>query len=218
MPGYGGPLDVELATPTGVAIVATLADAFGPMPPLVPSVVGVGAGGRDPEGHANVLRVVVGDSDGVAPVEAAVVLEANVDDLDPRLWPGVLAALMDGGASDAWLTPILMKKGRPAHTLSVLCPPHLADPLAELVLTHTSSIGLRRQRLDKLVLDREILEVDVDGAAVRVKVARLHGQVVTATPEFEDVARVAAERGVPERTVLAEAVAAVSPGTSTRPR
>ncbi len=216
VPGYGGPLDVELATPTGVAIVATLADSFGPMPPLVPSVVGVGAGGRDPDGHANVLRVVVGTSTYVepvetpAPVEPAVVLEANVDDLDPRLWPGVLAALMDRGASDAWLTPILMKKGRPAHTLSVLCPPDLADALAELVLTHTTSIGLRRQRLDKLVLDREIVEVDVEGATVHVKLARLGGRVVTATPEFDDVARIARERGVPEKVVLAAAVRAAS--------
>ena len=171
--------------------MATLADAFGPMPALVPSAVGVGAGGRDPEGHANVLRLLVGSDTGPAPVEAAVVLEANVDDLDPRLWPGVLAALLDAGASDAWLTPILMKKGRPAHTLSVLCPPALADALAEVVLTHTSSIGLRRQRLDKLVLDRETVEVDLDGATVRVKLARLHGRVVNAVPEFDDVARVA---------------------------
>ena len=212
VPGYGGPLDVELATPTGVAVVATLADSFGPMPPLVPSAVGVGAGGRDPEGHANVLRLLVGTDTAPAPVESAVVLETNVDDLDPRLWPGVLAALLDAGASDAWLTPILMKKGRPAHTLSVLCPPSLADALAELVLTHTTAIGLRRQRVDKLVLDREIVEVDLDGASVRVKLARLHGRVVNATPEFDDVARVAAARGVPEKTVLAEAVAAVLPG------
>jgi uncharacterized protein (DUF111 family) len=141
-------------------------------------------------------------------VEAAVVLEANVDDLDPRLWPGVLAALLDAGASDAWVTPILRKKGRPAHTLSVLCPPSLTDLLAELVLTHTTAIGLRRQRLDKLVLDREIVSVDLDGTTARVKVARLRGRVVNAVPEFDDVARVAAERGVPEKTVLADAVRA----------
>jgi pyridinium-3,5-bisthiocarboxylic acid mononucleotide nickel chelatase len=116
---------------------------------------------------------------------------------------------MDAGASDAWLTPILMKKGRPAHTLSVLCPPSLEDPLAEIVLTRTTSIGLRRQRLDKLVLDREVVEVDVDGAAVRVKLARLRGRVVTATPEFDDVVRLARERGVAEKTVLEHAVVAI---------
>jgi pyridinium-3,5-bisthiocarboxylic acid mononucleotide nickel chelatase len=122
----------------------------------------------------------------------------------------VLATLMDAGASDAWLTPILMKKGRPAHTLSVLCPPALQDALAEIVLTHTTAIGLRRQHLAKLVLDRETVEVDVDGGVVRVKVSRLHGRVVTATPEFDDVARLAREHGVPEKTVLAEAIAAAS--------
>ncbi|MET0524974.1 MAG: nickel pincer cofactor biosynthesis protein LarC [Nocardioides sp.] len=208
-PGFGGPVDFELATPTGVALMVTLADGFGPLPELRPELVGAGAGAAEPEGHANLTRLVVGSP--VATGAAAVremVLEANVDDLDPRLWPGVLTALMEAGASDAWLTPILMKKGRPAHTLSVLARPDLVAELERVVLAHTTTIGLRRHAVDKVALPRETAEVEVYGEQVRVKLARLDGEVVTATPEYDDVARVAALKGLPERVVLDAARAA----------
>ena len=208
-PGFGGPVDIELATPTGVALMVTLADGFGPLPELRPELVGAGAGAAEPEGHANLTRLVVGSP--VATGAAAVremVLEANVDDLDPRLWPGVLTALMEAGASDAWLTPILMKKGRPAHTLSVLARPDLVAELERVVLAHTTTIGLRRHAVDKVALPRETAEVEVYGEQVRVKLARLDGEVVTATPEYDDVARVAALKGLPERVVLDAARAA----------
>jgi pyridinium-3,5-bisthiocarboxylic acid mononucleotide nickel chelatase len=202
-PGFGGPVDFELATPTGVALMVTLADGFGPLPELRPELVGVGAGTAEPEGHANLTRLVVGHpvAMGAAAVRE-VVLEANVDDLDPRLWPGVLSALMDAGASDAWLTPILMKKGRPAHTLSVLGRPEVVAELERVVLAHTTTIGLRRHAVDKVALPRETVEVEVYGEQVRVKLARLEGEVVTATPEYDDVARVAALKGLPERVVM----------------
>jgi uncharacterized protein (TIGR00299 family) protein len=209
--GHGGPMERELATPTGVALAVVLADGFGPMPPLVPEVVGVGAGTWDPEDHANVLRLVVGTMAEAAPapealpVEAACVLEANVDDLDPRLWPRVLSALLEAGADDAWLTPIVMKKGRPAHVVSVLCRPDSSDVLARVLLTHTSTIGLRRRSAEKLPLPRESVEVEVLGSQVRVKVARLDGAVVNVSPEYDDVARIAEAQGLPEKVVLAEA-------------
>jgi uncharacterized protein (TIGR00299 family) protein len=208
VPGHGGPLERELATPTGVALAVVLADAFGPMPSLVPDAVGTGAGSADPAGHANVLRLVVGSAAAPLPVETGTVLEANVDDLDPRLWPEVLAALLDGGADDAWLTPIVMKKGRPAHTVSVLCRPDAADRLARVLLTHTSTIGLRRRAVEKHPLPRETVEVSVLGAPVRVKVARLDGAVVNVSPEYDDVARLARERALPEKTALAAAIRA----------
>ncbi|MDQ1671816.1 MAG: pyridinium-3,5-bisthiocarboxylic acid mononucleotide nickel chelatase, partial [Frankiaceae bacterium] len=121
----------ELCTPTGAALVAVLADGVGPMPPLRIAAIGTGAGGRDVPGRPNVVRLVVGEQAAAAgaadaaepPAEPAVLLEANVDDLDPRVWPEVLATLLDGGAADAWLIPIVMKKGRPATTLAVLCAP-----------------------------------------------------------------------------------------------
>ena len=118
--------DGELATPTGMALVRALARECGPLPPMTVAVVGVGAGGRDVPGRANVTRVVLGAAVGPRRTRTSTMwqLETNVDDLDPRVWPTVLAALLDAGAADAWLVPIVMKKGRPAHTLCVLAHRH----------------------------------------------------------------------------------------------
>jgi uncharacterized protein (TIGR00299 family) protein len=206
--GYGGPVDVELATPTGVAILAELATGSGPMPPLTVTATGIGLGGRDLAEHPNVLRIVVGQT------QAAdgdwLVLEANVDDLDPRLWPGVLSRLLDAGAGDAWLTPIVMKKGRPAHTVSALVAPDRADAAARVLFTESSTIGVRSTRVGKRALDRDWITVDVDSQDVRVKVARLDGRVVNAVPEYDDVAAAAAVLGRPVKAVLAAATAAVA--------
>lgn len=213
VPGFGGPVPVELATPTGVALLAVLADEFASLPLLRPELVGVGAGGRDPAGHANITRLVVGESETTdLPLrsEPTVILEANVDDLDPRLWPPVLAELLAAGASDAWLTPIVMKKGRPAHMLSVLAEPARVASLERLVFRHTSTIGLRRRSAEKVALARESLIVEVYGAQVRVKIARLDGEIVNAVPEYEDLARVAAAQGLPVIEVLDAARAVVT--------
>ncbi|RJK94844.1 nickel pincer cofactor biosynthesis protein LarC [Vallicoccus soli] len=209
VPAHGGPVDVELCTPTGAALLAEHVTGWGPMPPLVVAAVGTGAGGRDLPGRPNALRAVLGtpleEGDGTP---YAVLLETNVDDLDPRLWPGVLAALLAAGASDAWLTPVLMKKGRPAHTLSVLCAPERAAACRRAVFTGTTTLGLREQRVAKHALERAFREVRVGGERVRVKLGLLHGAVVTAQPEWEDVAAAARALGRAERAVLEEAAAA----------
>jgi hypothetical protein len=180
------------------------------MPAMTVRATGSGAGGRDPGGRPNVLRVVVGEAvvAGAPAYDDAVVLEANVDDLDPRLWPAVLGALLAAGASDAWLTPILMKKGRPAHTLSVLVGPAALDAVRRVVFTESSTIGVREHAVRKQALDRELRTVDVDGCQIAVKVARLDGDVVNVAPEYDDVAAAAARLGRPVKTVLAAAVAA----------
>jgi pyridinium-3,5-bisthiocarboxylic acid mononucleotide nickel chelatase len=210
IPSYGGPVDLELTTPTGAALLAVLADEFGPQPAMAVEATGVGAGGRDPEGHANVLRLLVGErvslgSKSVA--GTALVIEANVDDLDPRLWPDVIAALLDAGASDAWLTPILMKKGRPAHTLRVLVAADVADVVRREIFRQTSTIGLREQSFAKHALDREFVEVEVDGHRIAVKLARLGGELMNMQPEYADVAAAAAALGRPVKDVLARAQA-----------
>jgi pyridinium-3,5-bisthiocarboxylic acid mononucleotide nickel chelatase len=218
VPSYGGSAAAdagELCTPTGAALLATLADDWGAQPAMLVEEVGVGAGARDPEGHPNVLRLLVGRpfEDGAADAAAppgpgtAVLLETNVDDLDPRLWPGVLAELIAAGAGDAWLTPILMKKGRPAHTLSVLVAPELVGHVRSLVFRHTSTLGLREQVVGKHALERRMAAVDVDGCPVAVKVAVLEGQVVNAQPEFDDVAAAARTLGRPVKDVMAQAAA-----------
>lgn len=205
VPAHGGPVDCELATPTGVALAVTLAKVFGPMPPMVIDRIGTGAGSRDLPGHANVARLVIGKSS-EARATQEIVVEANVDDMDPRLWPGVIAALMDAGAADAWLTPILMKKGRPAHTISVLTSADRIDAVTSMLLVHTSTIGVRYQSVDKIALPRETVTVQIDGLPVGLKIARLAGVVVNVSAEFDDVARIAAKTGHSQKEILARAL------------
>ncbi|MFC6342944.1 LarC family nickel insertion protein, partial [Nocardioides hankookensis] len=209
VPTYAGPAPMELCTPTGAALLTTLATAYGPQPAMTVDTIGVGAGGRDPEGHANVLRLFVGGFEArsarTSTTEGPLLLECNVDDLDPRVWPAVIAALLEVGASDAWLTPILMKKGRPAHTLSVLVDAARADDVRTTIFHQTSTIGLREQPLTKHALDREMVAVEVGGHPVAVKLARHHGVVVNAQPEYDDVARAASALQRPVADVLAEA-------------
>ena len=211
VPSYAGPPGApatELCTPTGAALLTTVATAWGPQPAMTTAMVGVGAGGRDPEGHANVLRMLVGAAGSEPPPAAPLLIETNIDDLDPRVWPAVIAALMEAGASDAWLTPILMKKGRPAHTLSVLVAADRAAVVRTEIFRQTSTIGLREQPLGKHALDRVLVEVDVGGQRVAVKLAGLDGEVLNAQPEYDDVVRAAAALGRPVVEVLADACAA----------
>jgi uncharacterized protein (TIGR00299 family) protein len=223
VPAYGGPVDLELTTPTGAALLVELVDSFGAQPAMVVEEVGVGAGGRDPDGHANVLRLLVGaTSERFAPSPdaetGALVIEANVDDLDPRLWPDVITALLDKGASDAWLTPILMKKGRPAHTLHVLVSAAEAAGVRREIFRQTSTIGVREQTVTKHALDREFVEVEVGGHRIAVKLARLDGELMNLQPEYADVATAAGALGRPVKDVLAEATAEAGGLLGVRPR
>lgn len=210
VPSLAGPADFESCTPTGAALLTTFATSYGPQPEMTCSAVGVGAGGKDPATHANVVRLLVGATQATeaASVETQVVLEANVDDLDPRVWPHALDALLRAGAVDAWLTPIQMKKGRPAHTLHALVPPsHLAEVRAA-VFAQTSTIGVREYAVTKRALPREHATVSVQGERISVKLARLDGRVVNVQPEWEDVVLAAAALGRPPGDVLSAAVAA----------
>lgn len=211
-PVYSGGVPFELCTPTGAALLAGVVTAWGDMPEMVVTAVGAGAGDRDLDEVPNILRLVVGDAVASGSTgDAAIVLEANVDDLDPRLWPGVVSALLDAGASDAWLTPIHMKKGRPAVTVSVLSPIARVEALRRVLFRETSTIGLREREVTKRSLDRSVETVALaDGSEVRVKVARLDGEVVNAVPEFDDVATLAAKLDRPVKAVLAEANAAAA--------
>ena len=210
VPTYAGPVAMELCTPTGAALLTSHATTYGPQPAMTVTDIGVGAGGRDPEGHANLLRLFLGVSTSSTTGGGPLLLESNVDDLDPRLWPNVIAALLAAGASDAWLTPILMKKGRPAHTLSVLVTADRADTVRTEVFRQTSTIGLRETAVAKTALDREMRTVEVTGHPVRVKMAVHHGQVVNVQPEYDDVAKAAEATARPIKDVLADAIAASS--------
>ncbi|MGW0246168.1 nickel pincer cofactor biosynthesis protein LarC [Nocardia goodfellowii] len=199
----------ELATPTGVALVTALASDFGPLPDMLLETSGIGGGSKDFADHANVVRVAVGTmgvmvGDG-AGTSQSVIVEANVDDLDPRVWPTVLERLLADGADDAWLTPILMKKGRPAHTVHALVPPDRLDAVCAVLFTETSTIGLRRIDVRKTALARTWIDVPLEGGTVRVKIAHSDGRIIQATPEFEDAATLARSTGRPVRVVLQDA-------------
>jgi len=211
-PVYSGDVPYELCTPTGAALLASAVTSWGQMPPGRVVGSGFGAGSRDLAELPNVLRVVLLDPAGArgdaVGGDAQLQIETNVDDLDPRLWPEVLRALLSAGAVDAWLTPILMKKGRPAHTLSVLAPAVAADAVRRVVFTETSAIGLRERTVSRRTLERAWVTVSVAGAPVRIKTATFEGVVVNAQPEFDDVAALAERSHRPVRSVLADALAA----------
>ncbi len=208
-PTLGGPTDTEHTTPTGAALLATHVSAFGRQPAMTVTGTGTGAGGRDPADVPNVVRLLVGSAAGSSPT--ALLVTTNVDDLDPRLWPAVLARLLDAGASDAWLTPVLMKKGRPAHTLSVLLEAVVRPAVLEVLFRETSTLGLREQVVGKVALERADATVEVDGQQISVKVARHDGAVVNVQPEYEDVATAARMLDRPVKAVLAAAAAAAAP-------
>jgi len=211
-PTYSGDVPYELCTPTGAALLAATVSSWGPMPLGRVAAVGYGAGSRELDELPNVLRVVLLEpvAEPPAPGTGERVLETNVDDLDPRLWPGVLDALLVAGAADAWLTPILMKKGRPAHLLSVLVGPESADAVRRVVFTQTSAIGLREHEVDKRALERAWITVAIGDSSVRIKTATLDGTVVNAQPEWDDVLAAAAALGRPAKAVLADALAAAA--------
>src|SRR5205823_8740878 len=198
---HGAAGEHEASTPTGVALLAEHATATAALPPLTVTGVGIGAGSRETPGRPNVVRLVVGNRTSAADNGEWLLLEANVDDLDPRLWPEVIDRLLAAGAADAWLTPILMKKGRPAHTVSALVAGTAAEAVRGALFRESSTIGVRTTSVAKQALDRSWVDVDVDGAVVRVKVARLRGEVVNAVPEWDDVLAAARALDRPAKAV-----------------
>ena len=200
----------ELTTPTGMALLVTLAERCQDLPPLQVHRVGAGAGTRDQAGRANVTRVVLGDeaAGSADPTSATLLLETNVDDLDPRLWPEVLQRLLRHGADDAWLVPILGKKGRPGHVLSVLSPPDRADILRAEMLTTTSTFGVRETAYRKYALPRSWFDVALGDLVVAVKVASRDGVIAQVSPEFDSVAAAAATLGRTQHDILTAAGAA----------
>jgi uncharacterized protein (TIGR00299 family) protein len=210
----------ELTTPTGMALISALAERCEDLPPLTLRTSGVGAGSRDTPGRANVTRVLVGQraAEPVADLsDSDVVIEANVDDLDPRLWPGVLTSLIRAGAADAWLVPIIMKKGRPAHTVTVLARADQAADLRLMLLALTSTIGVRETAVSKMALPRGWVNVTVADRDLSIKIAHHRGSIWQVTPEFDDLERASIELGVSplellEQTMAAAAVAGLVTG------
>jgi uncharacterized protein (TIGR00299 family) protein len=206
-PLHGVDLGVELVTPTGAALVAALAESFGPLPPLRLEAVGYGAGTRDLDERPNLVRVLLGLTDAGAGRPARLI-EANLDDLQPELVPDAVDAAFAAGALDVWVTPAQMKRGRPGVVLAALARPEREAQVTEAVLRGTTTLGVRVTTVQRRELDRGRGEVNVDGHVVGVKVGRMDGEVVNLAPEHADVARIAAALGRPAKAVWGAAFAA----------
>jgi hypothetical protein len=204
-PVRGAAREEELTTPTGAALLAALAESFGPLPSMKIRSSGYGAGSRDLDGRANVLQVVIGDLETEAPAEIPlhqdlVVLEANVDDVTGEVLAHTVGALMSAGALDAWLVPVVAKKGRPAHVISVLAEPGTVARLATVLMQETGTLGFREHFVSRSALVRQSLEVEVSGERVRVKAGPYQLKA-----EHDDCARAAAHLGLPLSEVARQA-------------
>ncbi|MDX2181906.1 MAG: nickel pincer cofactor biosynthesis protein LarC [Bryobacteraceae bacterium] len=200
-PVYSSGPQVELTTPTGAAIAAAMATAFGPMPAMSLHATGFGAGDKDFPQQANLLRVLIGEASRATEATAVSVIEANIDDASPQILGYTLERLMREGALDASIEPIYMKKNRPGSLLRVVAKPEDRERLAAVVFAETPTLGLRIVAAERRVLEREIRTVETQWGPVRVKIAQGH-----AAPEYDDCRQIAEEKGIPLRDVIAAAL------------
>jgi uncharacterized protein (TIGR00299 family) protein len=212
-PVYSSGLQAELVTPTGAAIVKTLASRFASFPEMKIEKSGYGAGSRDFPGHPNVVRLTVGEATANALAtktasETITVLEANLDDLNPQVFGYVMDRLFEEGALDAFGMPVQMKKNRPGMVLTVLCKPEDASKLTQLIFTETTTLGVRRRDEMRQTLARRWANVGTPWGEVRIKIASMNGTVTNYAPEYEDCRRIAAAHHVPLKQVMQEAARA----------
>jgi len=196
----------ELVTPTGAAILTTLAASAGRMPPLTVESVGYGAGTKDLPGTPNVLRCFLGQRvDGSPADETVLQVETTIDDMSPQLYETLIERVFDAGALDVFLQPVIMKRGRPGVVVTALCAPERVGDLSRALFEETTTIGVRWSEWRRARLQREMVELATAYGTIPFKISRLGGRVVTVTPEFADVARIAREKSLPVREVLDQA-------------
>jgi pyridinium-3,5-bisthiocarboxylic acid mononucleotide nickel chelatase len=208
VPIYSGAIRKELVTPTGALIVSSYAEGFGGVPAMTVERTGYGAGDHDFPDNPNVLRVLVGRSAESSRAGRVLVVECEIDDMNPQIFGVVMDRLYAAGALDVFYTAVQMKKNRPGTLLTIVAPPDRRGPLADIIFRETTTIGVRYSEVDRECLTREAVPVETRVGTVRMKVARRDGRIVNAAPEFEDCARLAAEHGLPVKEVQALAVQA----------
>ena len=208
-PTYSNGIQRELVTPTGAAIVATIAAEFGPQPEMTVAAIGLGAGSAQLTEQPNVLRLFVGEAvalrDDATLEEDILVLEANLDDMSPQVYGYFAERALEAGALDVFSIPVQMKKNRPGQLVTVLCKPADREKLTDLLFRETTTLGVRQSHVQRRTLQRESVAVETSLGSIRMKIARLNGHILNVAPEYEDCQKVAAERGVPLKQVLAEA-------------
>jgi len=215
LPVYSSGVECELVTPTGAALVSTLAAGFGPVPAMKVERIGYGAGAKDIHAQPNIVRLMLGEkaggeatASGGAGGQTVHVIEANIDDMNPQLYGYFVEKALAAGALDVTCTAVQMKKNRPGLLVSVLAKPEFESALTRLLFAETTTIGVRITEARRKVLDRQIVTVETAFGAVRIKVARLDGEIVNAAPEFEDCRRLADEKSAPLKDVMLAAQAA----------
>ncbi|OGP72316.1 MAG: TIGR00299 family protein [Deltaproteobacteria bacterium RBG_16_50_11] len=200
-PIYSTGVERELLTPTGAALLTSLGSEFGPMPPLKVEKIGYGAG-RDDLPQPNLLRLIIGDAEPDSRGERVTLIETNIDDMNPQFYDYLMEKLFEMGAQDAFLTPILMKKNRPATLLTVICPSEKRASFIKFLIQETTTLGLRWREEERAKADREILVHETKYGKIHFKLARWEGKVVNLTPEYEDCKRLALRRKVPLKEVF----------------
>lgn len=203
-PIYSTGVEKELLTPTGAALLSTLGNAFGSFPVMRVEKIGYGAG-RDDLPHPNVLRVMVGAAEEIRGDERVMVIETNIDDMNPQFYDYLMERLLKMGAKDVFLTPILMKKGRPATLLTVISSSERLPEMTEFLLRETTTIGLRWHEDDRVTAKREIVSRKTKYGEIRFKIARWNGEVINVSPEYEDCKGKALEKRTPLKDVFEEA-------------
>jgi hypothetical protein len=211
-PTYWSGIERELVTPTGAAIATTLATRYAEIPPMTLRTIGYGAGLADLKQKANVLRLLIGDSTDARESEVGerwdspvTVIETNLDDMSPQIYGYFAERALAAGALDVFSTPVQMKKNRPGQLVTLLSEPENVTRLIDLIFSETTTIGVRTYEVRRKTLNREFVPVETPLGSVRMKVSRMNGTILNATPEYEDCQRIAAERGVPLKQVIAVA-------------
>lgn len=203
-PIYSSGVERELLTPTGAAILTTLGSEFGSMPLMKVEQTGYGAG-RDDLPHPNLLRLMIGTKGSDSGREKVDVIETNIDDMNPQFYDYLIERLLAIGVLEVFVTPILMKKNRPGHLLTIICPPEKLPSVTNFLLRETTTLGLRWHEEERAKTDREILVRETKYGKIRFKLARWEGQVVNLSPEYDDCKRLALENGIPLKEVFEEA-------------
>ena len=203
-PIYSSGVDKELLTPTGAAILTSMGSAFGQMPSMKVEKIGYGAGRSDLP-HPNLLRLIIGTSKPIFGREKVLVVETNIDDMNPQFYDYAIERLLAMEALDVFLTPVLMKKNRPATLLTVICAPEKLSSVIEFLLKETTTLGLRWREEERAKTDREIATVETKYGKIRFKLARWGGKVVNLSPEYEDCKRLALQKGASLKEVFEEA-------------
>ena len=208
VPVYSGTQRTEMVTPTGALLITAYATEFGGIPPMRIAKIGYGAGARSFDDTPNVLRVLIGEADASASSHTIVVIEAEIDDMNPQIFGVVMDTLLAEGALDVFYTPVQMKKNRPGTLLSIIAPPTAREKLTTIVFRETTTIGVRYREMTRECLERENRTVSTPFGDVRFKIARRDGEILNASPEFDDCVNLAKRHGRPIKDIQAAAIKA----------